>query len=138
MAKYEKRNTWSKSVNADEEASWQKKEAYRPIADPRPDKSTLTGAAPPLKGLSQGAKNVMPYAKGHLAQSRKDATDDLSDQTFKNLAVGSEAMNVARQKLNKGRGNVDVNDPKFPEAHYRTGVGYQKFNGDYPTFAAIA
>jgi hypothetical protein len=138
MNKNVKRNTWSKSYDSTGEEKWQKKDEFRPIPTPPPDKSTLTGKADPLKGLSQGAQNVMPYATGLLAQSRKDATDDLSDQTFKHLGVGSEAMNVARQKLNKGRGNVDANDPQFPEAHYRTGVGYQNFNGDYPHFAATA
>ncbi|MEM7358200.1 MAG: hypothetical protein AAF431_03775 [Pseudomonadota bacterium] len=101
--------------------------------------ATPQGRAQAARELSTGAKNVMEYASGLHAVARKKGIDDLSDLTFDNLRVGSEAMHRVRQKLNKGRGNVDANDPRFPEAHYRTAVGYQNFiGGDFAQNASVA
>jgi hypothetical protein len=96
------------------------------------------GRAQATRELSTGAKNVMEYAAGLHADTRKKGDQDLTDQTFNSLRVGSESMHHVRQKLNKGRGNVDANDPKFPEAHYRTAVGYKTFSGDFSQHAAVA
>lgn len=96
------------------------------------------GKANPHVDLSTGGKNVLSYATGLLAQSRKDGRDDPSDQTLKHLRVGSDAMDYTRNQLNKGRGNVDANDPNFPEAHYRTKIGYAGPPLDFTNFAAKA
>ncbi|MBL4672694.1 MAG: hypothetical protein JKX81_10590 [Arenicella sp.] len=100
--------------------------------------AVVAGRPQAIRELSTGAKNAMEYATGLHADSRKKRENDLSDQTFNNLRVGSETMDHIRQKLNKGRGNVDANDPNFPEAHYRTRVGYKNFGKDFSQHAAVA
>jgi hypothetical protein len=103
-------------------------------AEQQQELAALRGGGP----LSAGGKNVLGYATGLLAQSRKKGRDDPTDQTFKHLRVGSDAMDYTRNKLNKGRGNVDANDPAFPEAYYRTKVGYAGPPLDFTNFAAKA
>ena len=84
----------------------------------------LDGKAQPARELSSGAKAVLPYVTGFIAQASKEGTDELSNDVAKRLALGTDAMQYARNKLNKGRGNVDADNPQFPEAQTRTHLAY--------------
>jgi hypothetical protein len=109
-----------------------------PLMNSYVGRRALTGKAEPIRELSQGAKNVMQYASGIHAATRHLGQTDAPDSVFNNLRVGSESMHRTSQKLNKGRANVYEDRGKFPEAHYRTSVGYQTLSGDYAQHASVA
>lgn len=124
MPDYTQKQGWVKTYNSEGEQTWTRKNTWK--ANTQLPAHPLNGRAAPTVDLSQSAQKVLPYATGLLAQSRADNKEDLRDHTFKNLAVGTESMDHARTAMDKGRGNVDANDPLFPEAHYRTAQGYKR------------
>lgn len=94
--------------------------------------------------LSDVVKPLVGYVRDYHAHHQTSGEEELDKRTVKNLALGTESMASTRQKLNRGRGNVDSENPLFPEAAFRTAKAfdYQRqhnmYSNDFMEQAAIA
>lgn len=90
------------------------------------------GKALPTRGISSSAQKVLGYATHFMAQHQSDVhsgatevTNPLTKRITNRLVRGTETMDYARSKLTEGRGNVDGDDPRFPQATARTRLTYK-------------
>ncbi len=126
MSDYTKKTGWVQRYDKSGEKVWAKGTSFTHKSKimAKPDHE-LNGRANASVDLTSGGKAVLPYVKGFVAQARKDGSEDLPNDVTKRLALGTDAMQYSRGKLNMGRGNVDGQDPRFPQANTRTHFAYQ-------------
>jgi hypothetical protein len=72
-------------------------------------------------------------------QTHDDPNGELTDpDTHRRLALGTKVMARARATMDLGRGNVDGNNPQYPEAVARTNLAYDQLNFVPPSYSSKA